>query len=140
MKKFSTIFFAAMILLTSTICFAAKGYVQNGYWMGDSNYPVIKYYGANSIEVACKKTVQKNYILQPSNERVIKIETNSVTLSDNEIQTSDAFYFKIFRKDILFTTHNTSAGMPEINWKYLDKNENPEAWKAYQIAAEVLRL
>lgn len=137
MKKISVFLFAVMILLTSTICFAAKGYVQNGYWMGDKNYPVIKYYGENVIEVANKKTVQKNYLLQPSNERVIKIETALVQLADNLVD-SDAFYFKVVGNNIYFVNHNASAGMPKINWKLLDKNKNPEAWSSYQIATEVL--
>lgn len=137
MKKFSTIFFATVILLTSSICFAAKGYVQNGYWMGDKNYPVIKYYGTTGIKVANKKTVQKNYLLQPSNERVIKIETETVQLADNSSD-SDAFYFKVVGNNIYFTNHNASAGMPKINWKLLDKNKYSEAWYACQIAAEVL--
>ena len=137
MKKISTILFATVILLTSTICFAAKGYVQNGYWMGDKNYPVIKYYGANSIEVANKKTVKSDYLLQPSNERVIKIETETVQLADN-LSDSDAFYFKVVGDKIYFVNHNSSAGMPKINWKVLDKNQNSEAWSAYQIATEVL--
>jgi len=138
-KKFSSILFATIILLTSTICFAAKGYVQNGYWMGDKNYPVIKYYGSVSIEVANKKTVQKNYLLNPSNERVIKIETETVQLADNTSD-SDAFYFKVVGNNIYFTNHNSSAGMPKINWKILDKNKYSEAWNAYQIATEILNL
>ena len=138
MKKFlSVMFLAAIILLTSAICFAARSDFQNGYWKGNPNYPLIS---SQSYTVAVKNTAQKNYLLQPSNERVTKIETAVVSGYDD--LDSDAFFYKKFGNYIFFSTHNTGVGLPVINWKLLNKNnpEHQEAWRAYQIAAEVLRL
>ena len=48
-----------VVIATTSLSFAATGYVENGCWNGDANYPVIAYYGQMYIEVVRRDSVHK---------------------------------------------------------------------------------
>ena len=127
-----------VVMATTSLSFAATGYVENGCWNGDTNYPVIAYFGKTSIEVVRCDSIHKETKGICANS--VGISSMIVNLSENDIQTEDAFFFKKVGADVYFTTHNRLAGNPNSTWMLMDAT-NPKhsrAEKAYQIVAETI--
>lgn len=125
-----------IVMATTSLSFAATGYMENGCWNGDVNYPVIAYYGQTSIEVVRRDSIHKQTTGVCADS--ICISSMMVSLKVNDIQTEDAFFFKKIGSDVYFTTFNRAAGNSKSTWVLLDatNKKHSSAVNAYRIVAE----
>ena len=136
LKKIACMVAMLVVMATMSTSFAATGYVENGCWNGDANYPVIAYYRQMYIEVVRRDSVHKQTTGVCADS--VCISSMMVNLKLNDIQTEDAFFFKKIGLDVYFTTYNRAAGNPKSTWVLMDatNKKHSSAVNAYRIVAE----
>ena len=128
---------------------AAKGYVQNGCWNGDPNYPVIEYISNNEVVVIQKSSIERvtksNFYYRLSTNRsrsdsildAITIVSFCIILDQNSSDDDGVHYFfKRVNGNIKYTSKG-DGGKWNPKWRNIGTNYigeyDPTTYKIYDI-------